>query len=887
MPKRFGLLFFVCAVLCALPGSAAAQKLPRITPRKVQDDKNDHMSAMGHLAARVSAALQQKGIVTGRALVAPPNPTGDKGCTNAPDCFDDNDGPAGGQAETSIAVDSTGQHIVVGFNDTRGFGLNPISVSGYFYSDDGGKTFIDGGQLPSPASDTIGTAKFPEVFGDPDVKYLGACTFVYSSIILKKFSATTVAQTMGIHRSTDCGHTWTGPFEVTSATNPNGFTTTSGSPVDAADKEFMDIDRATGRLILSWTNFTPVAVGGIEMSTTYSDDALSGNPPTWSTRQVVSATVPDGQSSVPRFGGNGSNAYVVWRRFPSFYTNTIAFARSTDNGNTWKPSVDLTSEFFTTDSEIGNDRPNNSPSLAVDQHSGTVYLVYADNNAQDGSDIYFQRSTDRGVSFSTPLILNSRPGNDRAQWFPWVTVDSSTGRVWIFYYDQGIDTSGDLSQVTYTFSDDGGRKWSQPTTLTDRSFHAGWGNDTGQPNLGDYNQAVAQNGELFAVFAVASRPPAGFVDGQPTSASFTVPDVVFKRISGKNRESRPATLDLGGLTFTDSGGNGFIDPNETVDVRAVLRNYVTNPLNAANLREVQATLSTSTPNVMIVRRSSDLGNISPGQSATANFRLQTLPGFVPGTPIELVIKAGADDTGLAVLQNTLFTGTPVATELFAENFDEITPGTLPLGWNPVHGAGANTVPWTTRNDFCGTGSNAAFHVNANDGPTGGSPSRWERLLSPPIAIPASAEYVTLDLDVCYDTEDDPNFNILAYDGMFLRIADLTTGRILRSVLLEAFEDEFTTGPIQSMPKHEPRSRDRGYFPNGDMALWAGFSNGPQHVHLRLPGMAGSSVQFRFEFAQDGGGICSDVRPTHTDCGISVDNIVLKSVVSAPSQPQND
>src|SRR6266404_6256277 len=507
MPKRFGLLFFVCAVLCALPGSAAAQKLPRITPRKVQDDKNDHMSAMGHLAARVSAALQQKGIVTGRALVAPPNPTGDKGCTNAPDCFDDNDGPAGGQAETSIAVDSTGQHIVVGFNDTRGFGLNPISVSGYFYSDDGGKTFIDGGQLPSPASDTIGTAKFPEVFGDPDVKYLGACTFVYSSIILKKFSATTVAQTMGIHRSTDCGHTWTGPFEVTSATNPNGFTTTSGSPVDAADKEFMDIDRATGRLILSWTNFTPVAVGGIEMSTTYSDDALSGNPPTWSTRQVVSATVPDGQSSVPRFGGNGSNAYVVWRRFPSFYTNTVAFARSTDNGNTWKPSVDLTSEFFTTDSEIGNDRPNNFPSL---------------------------------------------------------TVDSSTGRVWIFYYDQGIDTSGDLSQVTYTFSDDGGRKWSQPTTLTDRSFHAGWGNDTGQPNLGDYNQAVAQNGELFAVFAVASRPPAGFVDGQPTSASFTVPDVVFKRISGKNRESGPSTLDPVGLTFTDSGGNGFIDPNQTV-----------------------------------------------------------------------------------------------------------------------------------------------------------------------------------------------------------------------------------------------------------------------------------------------------------------------------------
>src|SRR5258705_327120 len=364
MLKRFGLLSFVCAVLFALSGIATAQKLPRITPRKAPHDKSEHMSAMGHLAARVNSVLRQKGIVTGRALAAPPNPTGDKGCTNAPDCFDDQDGPAGGQAETSIAVDATGQHVVVGFNDTRGFALNPISVSGFFYSDDGGKTFVDGGQLPSPGTDVIGTTKLPEVFGDPDVKYLGACTFVYSSILVAKYSATAAVQTMGIHRSTDCGHTWTGPFEVTAATNPNGFLDANGNPVDAADKEFIDVDRATGRLMVSWTNFTPVAVGGIEMSTTYSDTVLSGNPPTWSARQVVSATEPDGQSSVPRFAGNGSDAYVVWRRFSSFYTNTIAFARSTDNGNTWKPAVDLTSEFFATDAEIGNDRPNNSPSLA-------------------------------------------------------------------------------------------------------------------------------------------------------------------------------------------------------------------------------------------------------------------------------------------------------------------------------------------------------------------------------------------------------------------------------------------------------------------------------------------------------------------------------------------
>jgi len=153
-----------------------------------------------------------------------------------------------------------------------------------------------------------------------------------------------------------------------------------------------------------------------------------------------------------------------------------------------------------------------------------------------------------------------------------------------------------LTQVSFTFSDNGGRSWSQPAALTDRTFHAGWGNDTGQPNLGDYNQAVAQNGEMFAVFAQASRPPAGFIDGQPTSASFTVPDVIFKRISGEDREHRPASVDLVSLNFTDSGGNGFIDANENISLRAVLRNYVTNLLNARRLREPRATLTTSTPN---------------------------------------------------------------------------------------------------------------------------------------------------------------------------------------------------------------------------------------------------------------------------------------------------
>src|SRR5207253_10170173 len=121
-------------------------------------------------------------------------------------------------------------------------------------------------------------------------------------------------------------------------------------------------------------------------------------------------------------------------------------------------------------------------------------------------------------------------------------------------------------------------------------------------------------------------------------------------------------------------------------------------------------------------------------------------------------------------------------------------------------------------------ANAAFHVNAADGPGPGpfTNSRWERLFSPIFVVPGDADYVTVDMDVCYDTEDDPSFNILAYDGFFLRVTDLTPGRLLRSVLAEAFADQFTTGSFLHYPKHLPRG-NAPYFE--DMSAWAGDSHG--------------------------------------------------------------
>lgn len=686
----------------------------------------EEMSSMGRLAHLAATGRLDKAIAkargrakNGKAVIA--DAPDAKGIQIEEDTEDDlEDGPAGGQAETSLAVDSTGNHIVIGFNDTRGFSLNPLSVSGLMYSDDGGMTFVDGGQLPvTVPTSTIGSTIYPLVVGDPEVKYLGGSTFIYLSIMVKTISATGVAQTMGVHRSTDFGHTWAGPFEISSATNPHGLLSGANAR-DAADKEFADVDPDTGRVMMSWSNFTSTtfAPRGIEISTTFSDDVGTATPPTWSARQIVGNTIADGQGSIPRFAAGSSNVYVAWSRFISgTLNNNIGFAVSNDNGVSWSAPLSLTSDFFTMDQVLGNDRVHNFPSLAVDRSGQStrknIYVVYANNNNKDGADIAFQRSLNGGTTFSAPVLLNSRPGQDRAQWFPWVTVDTNTGRVYVFYYDQGSG-AGDLTGAYYQFSSDGGLTWSTPANLINRPFRAGLGNDTGQPNLGDYNQAVAQNGELFATFAATNNVL--FTDGLP-SGSMTVPDVFFQRTPEASYKVpiRPG----GAVTITDSGGNGVIDPGEQVRLRGPLQHYVTNPFLApATLTGITGIRSTSTPGVTMVQGISSYPTLAPGATSSndVDFIVQLSSLFVPGIPIQfrLDITTNQGNTTLQLLLQA--TGTASLTTFYSENFNAAAVGSLPPGWTTFHQGGNNTVPWTTSNTFGGTGSNGAFHRMPMTGP---------------------------------------------------------------------------------------------------------------------------------------------------------------------------
>src|SRR5256885_2026500 len=69
---------------------------------------DDRLSPLGRIAQKKIATLTTVGAQF------------DTTCFNQPDC-PESIAASNGQAETSIAVDTTGQHIVIGYNDFRGF----------------------------------------------------------------------------------------------------------------------------------------------------------------------------------------------------------------------------------------------------------------------------------------------------------------------------------------------------------------------------------------------------------------------------------------------------------------------------------------------------------------------------------------------------------------------------------------------------------------------------------------------------------------------------------------------------------------------------------------------------------------------------------------------
>jgi hypothetical protein len=922
-----------------------ALKAPKTSKARLYRD----MSAMAALARGVApdvskredgpskealrAALRDAAIKNVGAQTAKPQAPAVIGSSdvvvNGPDDFGIGPTDFGFQSETAIDANAAGTVLVAGYNDLRsliaGFSNadGDFSVSGVARSTDGGATWAEvttdpdlPGLLPTHAG---------QVFGDPDVKWSpflngGAGGFIYSSIFVRNSDG---VEGMCVNISDPNGANWSNPIQVP----PTFRAGTSPGPEDddIADKEFIDVNLVTGRILMSWTNFpgaraedegdnhdplphteraqqnsddAPEApdapAAAVQIFATYSNDG--GH--TWTLRPLIvgeNVADPEGgvQSSVPRFlpgtTNDNSQAYIVFRLGNSDGTVNIAVNHSTNGGKSFRrQGVLIDTNYPGPDQIPGNDRINNSPGIDVDYTTGRVYVVYQRNDALGQGDIALRTFVGRPV-VGTPILINSDPGNDRAQWYPDISVDQDTHFVNVNFLDQDPEDTGDLTESMNTYSEDDGMSWSPPTPILDRPFHAGYGNDSSEPNMGDYNQNVSFGGAIHSLTGATSLQPLfnECLDGGiPVMCT---PDTYYDRRSEEDEVIPLRTTD-NWVEPTEAGGckNGFLDPGETINLTIPLENYDVNPnAEAETQTHVMATLTTTTAGVTIVNGTSSYPDITPGHRGLNNtpFSFKLGSGFLPGTFVDFVLTITSDQ-GHTQLQFRVATGTPGTTvQLIRQSFNSVTPPNLPPGWASLVGdcpSGATCDPWITSTART-PGNKAAFHSDTD------GPPEWIRLASPTVAVPAASTsggaYLRVDFDLNYSLEQDPSLLYQAFDGLFLRITRRNSAgtATIRSVGAEAFARLINTQGRYFYPKHLPRSNDPFYF--ADMSVWSGNSidldnngDGTIHVSMIFPAddMGGNKIRLTFEYTQDDNTNCSGSGGNGV-CGIAIDNVVLKHV----------
>jgi hypothetical protein len=267
------------------------------------------------------------------------------------------------------------------------------------------------------------------VYGDPCLIVDTAGNFYYFHLS----SPTTGAWIDRIvcQKSTDGGISWSdGTY-----TGLNG--------VKNQDKEWAVVDPRTNIIYVTWTQFdvygsSNPADSSIILFSKSTDGGLS-----WSAAKRINRVAGDcldsdntAEGAVPAVGPNGE-VYVAWAGPAG-----IVFNRSLDQGETW-----MDTNVFISDIPGGWDyaipgiyRANGLPVTCCDlsngPYRGNIYVNWSDQrNGNTDTDIWFEKSTDGGLTWSSRKRVNDDPPG-KQQFFTWMTVDQKTGFIYFIFYDR-------------------------------------------------------------------------------------------------------------------------------------------------------------------------------------------------------------------------------------------------------------------------------------------------------------------------------------------------------------------------------------------------------------------------------------------------------------------
>ena len=325
------------------------------------------------------------------------------------------------QSETFTTVNPENPNqIVVAYNDSRGRNVSPINISGASVSTDGGTTF-------TRVTLASGQGPFSNTVGDPVILFNGPTDTWYTVWL----DGACGGQGLGGYKSTT-------PWIATSWTHYNCVHSGGSDDRESGWADNNPSSSFYGRMYVSWNDFN--RGGGLFVR--YSTD----NGVTWTQeRQLTTGTpfIRDVQITGDKVNGD---VYIAGMDeggggFPHNDINHIY--RSTDGGNTWAhtytgsafpgPGVTAVGYFACMFSDGGGYWRHEGWGEPA-AYNQVVHLVYAQHGTgADAGDVYYIRSTDRGVTFSAPFKLNT-DATTRPQWQPNISV-SDAGTLFATWYD--------------------------------------------------------------------------------------------------------------------------------------------------------------------------------------------------------------------------------------------------------------------------------------------------------------------------------------------------------------------------------------------------------------------------------------------------------------------
>jgi hypothetical protein len=190
------------------------------------------------------------------------------------------------------------------------------------------------------------------------------------------------------------------------------------------------------------------------------------------------------EGPVPCTGTNGE-IYVC---FP--HDSLVYFNRSTDAGDTW-----LSDDIIVCPQPGGwfyHHSPVTVCDLSGSANRGNVYICFSDiRNGVNDRDIWFTKSTNRGVNWSNVVRVNDdSPGHN--QELPWMCVDQVTGYIWVVFYDSRNYSSQSYSDVYVARSTDEGNTFQNGKVSGATLFMGYW--------YGDYMGISAYNNKVRPVW---------------------------------------------------------------------------------------------------------------------------------------------------------------------------------------------------------------------------------------------------------------------------------------------------------------------------------------------------------------------------------------------------